>query len=132
MVTTAKKRGKKVIKVNLMLQVLEAFEGTDRIFKFDCVTGDKDHPTDRGTFLISRKSKHHVSEKYKVKMHFAMFFTDDGKAIHQYHGFAPLNMVRAAKGASDWFGSHGCIRLTENDARALFAWTPEMTKVVVS
>jgi lipoprotein-anchoring transpeptidase ErfK/SrfK len=60
-----------------------------------------------------------------------MFFSADGKAIHQYHGLVPLSVVRAAKSASDWFGSHGCVRLTEADAKALFEWTPEMTKVVV-
>jgi lipoprotein-anchoring transpeptidase ErfK/SrfK len=63
-------------------------------------------------------------------MNFAMFFSSDGKAIHQYHGILPLAVVRAAKsGVSDWFGSHGCVRLTEEDAKTLFDWTPIGTPV---
>jgi len=26
--------------------------------------------------------------------------------------------------APDWFGSHGCVCLTEEDAKTLFDWTP--------
>jgi lipoprotein-anchoring transpeptidase ErfK/SrfK len=35
------------------------------------------------------------------------------------------------KGVSDWFGSHGCLRLEEADARTLFRWTPSGTVVQV-
>ena len=31
----------------------------------------------------------------------------------------------------DSFGSHGCVRLTESDAKALFEWTPLHTLVEV-
>lgn len=44
--------GRKRIVANLALQVLEAFEGKTRVFRFECVTGDGEHPTDRGTFHI--------------------------------------------------------------------------------
>lgn len=65
-------------------------------------------------------------------MHYAMFFTRDGKAIHQYHGVVPLFAVRLLKeNISDWFGSHGCVRLSEEDARALFEWAPVQTTVRV-
>jgi L,D-transpeptidase catalytic domain len=84
------------------------------VYTFDCITGDKDHPTDKGNFFIFAKDEKHVSHKYSVKMHYAMFFTHDGKAIHQYHGPAPFWLVRGLRqDASDWFGSHGCVRLTE-------------------
>ncbi|CAN7616901.1 L,D-transpeptidase [Acidovorax sp. Leaf78] len=120
----------KTIKVNLSLQIVEAMEGLKRVFVFDCVTGDKGHPTNRGSFRISRKAHPYRSKTYDVQMDYAMFFTADGKAFHQYHGSIPLSVVRSAKSSmSDWFGSHGCVRLTQANARALYDWAPEGTMV---
>ena len=122
----------KRILVNLSEQMLEALEDGRRVYRFECVTGDEDHPTDAGRFEILRKSRDHRSRTYDVDMHYALFFTRDGKAIHQYHGALGLSLVRAARQTvSDWFGSHGCVRLTEEDARALFEWSPLRTQVFV-
>lgn len=122
----------KTIKVNLSLQTVEAMEGLKRVFVFDCVTGDESHPTDRGTFKIYEKSKIYRSRTYNVQMNYAMFFTSDKKAFHQYHGAVPLSVVRAARGKlGEWFGSHGCVRLSENDAKSLFDWAPKGTMVHV-
>jgi lipoprotein-anchoring transpeptidase ErfK/SrfK len=115
----------KIIKVNLMLQVVEAFEGSKRVFKFDCVTGDKDHPTDRGIYHIIRKPPdyRYRSHTYNVQMNYPLFFTADGKAFHQYHGPVPLSIVRMARNnITDWVGSHGCVRLAEEDAKNLYKW----------
>ncbi|MFZ5890030.1 MAG: L,D-transpeptidase [Myxococcota bacterium] len=123
---------KKRIVVDLQTQTLEAREGNVVIFKFICVTGDASHPTDPGVFHIFRKRKVHRSSKYNAQMNYAMFFTTDGKAIHQYHGVMPLSVVRTLKsGVTDWLGSHGCVRLTEEDAKALFEWAPMSTTVEV-
>jgi hypothetical protein len=55
------------------------------------------------------------------------------KALHQYHGLMPLSMVRMARSnVSDWFGSHGCVRLVQADAKALYDWAPVGTTVQVS
>lgn len=122
----------KTIKVNLAQQIVEAYEGTERIFRFECVTGDKDHPTDRGTFRILRKHHPYRSRTYNVQMDYAMFFTHDGKALHQYHGVVPLSIVRTARSSvSEWFGSHGCVRLAEADAKALYGWAAVGTTVMV-
>jgi hypothetical protein len=124
--------GGKQIVVDLASQTLEALEGGKRAFLFDCVTGDADHPTDRGTFRVIRKHHPHTSSKYHVRMDYAMFFTTDGKAIHQYHGMMPLSVVRTLKSnVSDYLGSHGCVRLVEDDARSLYEWTPIGTQVKV-
>lgn len=75
----------------------------------------------------------HVSRAYGVPMHWALFFTADGKAFHQYHGLLPLSVVRAAKeNMTDWFGSHGCVRLTEDNAKALYQWADFRTHVTIS
>lgn len=123
----------KTIKVSLMQQTVEAYEDSTRIFRFECVTGDRDHPTDRGVFKIMRKNQLYRSHTYDVPMNYAMFFTLDGKALHQYHGVVPLSVVRSVRGGvSDWFGSHGCVRLAASDAKALYGWTPVGTTVRVS
>jgi lipoprotein-anchoring transpeptidase ErfK/SrfK len=64
--------------------------------------------------------------------HYALFFTHDGKALHQYHGPVDLRAIRFMRhNVSEWFGSHGCVRLREADARALFNWSPMGTAVYV-
>ncbi|SDD89660.1 L,D-transpeptidase catalytic domain [Massilia sp. PDC64] len=56
--------------------------------------------------------------------------TADGNALHQYHGAVPLTVIRTFRGrVTEWFGSHGCVRLCEDDARALFEWAPLGTVV---
>jgi len=63
-------------------------------------------------------------------MNYAMFF-HGGEAIHQHHGFSFTLDRFFRTQVSDWFGSHGCVRLTEDDAHALFDWTPLGTVVKV-
>ena len=123
---------KKVIKVDLNAQIVEAFEGAEKIYRFECVSGDSTHPTDRGRFKVLDRYEKYRSHTYKVQMNYALFFTNDGKALHQYHGPMPLGVVRTMRNrVSEWFGSHGCVRLKEEDARALFNWSPKGTEVVV-
>ena len=123
------KKPRKLIKINLAQQMLEAYEGDALVFRFQCVSGDKDHPTGRGTFSIFRKHERYTSKTYNAKMDYAMFFTTDGKAIHQYHGPAPWPLLRAGRALTEWVGSHGCVRLQCADAKALFDWAPERTAV---
>jgi lipoprotein-anchoring transpeptidase ErfK/SrfK len=118
--------------VNLEEQTVEAFEDDHRVYDFICVTGDDDHPTDKGVFKIFRKQHPYRSKTYGVEMDYAMFFTEDGKALHQYHGPVPLNVVRTMKQeVSEWFGSHGCVRLEEEAARTLYEWATLNTKVTI-
>ena len=122
----------KVIKVDLASQLVDAYDGDERIHRFECVSGDKDHPTDRSKFKVQRKHETYRSHTYNVQMNYAMFFTADGKALHQYHGAVPLTVVRTFRSRiTEWFGSHGCVRLCEEDARALFEWAPLGTAVEV-
>ena len=119
------------IEVILSSQTLKAFDGPTVMHTFDCITGDADHPTDKGTFHVFLRDKTHVSSKYHVQMNYALFFTHDGKAIHQYHGpaFAFLRSLKLQ--GSDWVGSHGCVRLMEDDARTLYSWAHMNTTIVV-
>jgi hypothetical protein len=125
--------GTKKIVVDLGQQMLTAYAGESKVYEFPCVTGDSAHPTEPGQFRVIRKCHPYTSRTYNVPMNYAMFFTGDGKAIHQYHGPMGLGLVRSLRqgpgGAA--FGSHGCVRLTEENARAMYAWAPMGTAVVV-
>ena len=119
----------KRILVNLNRQVLFGYNGSKKVFEFDCVTGDKDHPTNVGKFKVFRKHRKYTSKTYKVPMDYAMFFTKDGKAIHQSQVVGLLSYLKYFGVES--IGSHGCVRLSEVDAKTLFKWTPLHTEVEV-
>ncbi|NTV72851.1 MAG: L,D-transpeptidase [Holophaga sp.] len=119
--------GKEIL-IDLEAQNLSAYDKKKLVYEFDVVTGDKDHPTSPGRFKIYRKENPYRSKKYNAQMDYAMFF-DGGNAIHQYHG--PFGLVSLGRGVSDWFGSHGCVRLAEENARTLYQWAPKGTAVEV-
>ena len=125
------KSKRKSIRVNISRQSLEAYENDKFVYSFDCVTGTSDHPTEPGTFSVFKKDRIHRSHKYDAQMNYAMFFSSDGKAIHQYHGSFSLARLGHAV-SSDLFGSHGCVRLAEADVRALFDWAEIGTKVIIT
>jgi lipoprotein-anchoring transpeptidase ErfK/SrfK len=120
----------KSIIVLLNRQVLVASNDGKSVFEFDCATGDSHHPTDIGRFTIIKKDRKHFSHKYKVQMDYAMFFTQDGKAIHMSHLVGPVSILKYV--GLNSFGSHGCVRLSESDAKLLFDWAPLYTVVDVA
>jgi lipoprotein-anchoring transpeptidase ErfK/SrfK len=119
----------KRIEVNLGRQVLLAYDGATKVYEFDCVSGDDDNPTPRGRFSVNRKRHPYTSHKYHVPMNHAMFFTHTGEAIHQGVAVGPLSYLKWAGISS--IGSHGCVRLSEDHATALYTWTPLGTPVHV-
>lgn len=123
---------KKIIKIDLARQKVEAWLGSHCVHRFNCLSGDKEHPTDPGTFTIFRKHHPYTSQSYGTRMDYAMFFTLDGKALHQYHGSTPLPVLRVLrKLVGRRYGSYGCVRLDEDHAKALYEWAPIGTTVHV-
>jgi hypothetical protein len=128
------KAEEKQITVNLKAQTLTATEDGKVKFTFPCVTGDKDHPTKPGKFTIYRKHEKYRSKKYDVEMPFSMFFSKDGKAIHA--GLCCVEAESFLKSmfddlGADRLGSHGCVRLSKDDAKSLFSWAENGTKVSI-
>lgn len=121
----------KKIEVDLSSQRVLAYESGTLKFAFDCVSGDSSHPTPTGAFSVIRKHHPYTSHTYRVPMNYAMFFTHTGEALHQYHGPAPWWLLRAGRSATNLVGSHGCVRLQEPDAKALYAWARVGTLVRV-
>ena len=122
--------GKQII-VDLGEQTLYAYDGATRAFAFDCTSGDAKHPTaERPTlFSVSRKEKTYRSKKYDAQMNYAMFFTSDLKAIHQSNAVAMTSIMKSW--GMNYFGSHGCVRLSESHAARLFDWTPPATPIFI-
>lgn len=123
------------IVVDLKRQKLFAYAGSVLVYEFHAVTGRRGKETDLGTHRITRKHETYTSKSYKVPMDYAMFFTPDGKAIHHSSsGWVFLRSFGKALGAEELgatLGSHGCVGLSREDARALFERTPMNTTIEV-
>lgn len=125
------RRDKKQIIVELDDQNLYAYEGGKNKFEYYSTSGDRDHPTATRPqlFHIFRKHKKYTSRTYNARMDYAMFFTYDGKAIHQSNGVWATSILKDL--GFNYFGSHGCVRLSESNAKELFEWAPMQTPVFI-
>ena len=127
---------KKITKIVVSLgrRKLQAFAGQDKLYEFDCVIGREGHETQPGTFHIFSKEKMHLSHAYgNTPMPYSMFFSKDGKAIHgtpaaalrSYAGYLGLGHLIPI------VGSHGCVGLSDDDAKTLYEVTPLHTVVQI-
>jgi lipoprotein-anchoring transpeptidase ErfK/SrfK len=116
------------IVVKLSDQTLTAYENKAEVYKFHCATGDSAHPTPQGKWRIYRKHRKYRSKKYDAQMDYAMFF-HGGYAIHMAYLVTAHSFLKSA--GFGYFGSHGCVRLSEEDAKNLFEHTPYKTWVHV-
>ena len=119
----------KKIVVNIERQILIAVHDNKRAFEYDVVTGRPNKETHPGKFAITRKYEDYTSKTYGSPMPYSMFFTDDGKAIHGTKWATLRSYLHAY--ITESVGSHGCVGLTEEDARKLFEWAPVGTPVVI-
>lgn len=122
--------GKQII-VDLDDQNLYAYEGNRLVHSFFCASGDKVHPTATwpSAHKIFRKHKVYRSKKYNAQMDFAMFLTADGKAIHQSNAVSMTSILKDF--GINQLGSHGCVRLSKENASVLFDWAPLQTTVFI-
>ena len=121
--------GLKVIYVVTDEQKLYAWEGNELVFEFDMVSGRPGKETHPGVFHISRKYEDYTSKKYGSEMPYTMFFTVDGKAIHATKWATLRSYLHAY--IYEGVGSHGCVGLTLDNAKEIFAWAPMNTRIVV-
>ena len=127
--------GEKRIEVDLASQKIYAYEGDTRVMEFTVSTG-KWNATPTGTFTIERKIK---AQK--------MSGGDKAKGTYYYLPNVPWVMFYGNKDIPWWKGysfhgaywhdnfgqpmSHGCVNMRIPEAKQLFDWTPNGTKVVV-
>ena len=120
---------KKEIQVFIEQQVLVALEDGEEVFSFDIVTGRDGKETTEGRYRIFRKHEKYTSKTYGSEMPYTMFFTKDGKAIHGTQMAALRSYLHSY--LTESVGSEGCVGLTDDNAKALFDWSPIGTPVVV-
>lgn len=82
-------------------------DGEKVLRRFRVCTGKKSTPTPQGHFHVMEKCREHKSNLYNSSMPFFLRLTLDGVGLHQ-------GPVRSRP------SSHGCIRLSREDARFLF------------
>lgn len=119
----------KQIHIYLERQILIAVENGEEIYNFDIVTGRDGKETTAGSYAIFRKHEKYVSNSYGSEMPYAMFFTEDGKAIHGTQMATLRSYLH--KYITESVGSQGCVGLTDDNAQALFEWAPMGTPVIV-
>jgi hypothetical protein len=125
---------RKRIIVYLGRQKLFAYEAGVLKYEFNCVTGRIGKETDLGEHEIFDKRHPYTSRTYNVPMNYAMFFTKDGKAIHQSTNVLArsyLMYLEAEEMVGPRIGSAGCVGLAEDDAKVLYKWAPTRTKVEI-
>lgn len=110
-------------------QKLYAWEGNELVYEFHIVSGRPGKETHPGVFAVSRKYEDYTSKTYDAPMPYSMFFTNDGKAIHGTQYATARSYLHAY--VTESVGSHGCVGLTEEDAKTLFEWAPMSTRVVI-
>jgi lipoprotein-anchoring transpeptidase ErfK/SrfK len=119
----------KQIHIYLERQILIAMENGEEVYNFDIVTGRDGKETTAGSYKIFRKHEKYVSNSYGSEMPYAMFFTEDGKAIHGTQMATLRSYLHTY--LTESVGSHGCVGLTDDNALALFEWAPMGTPVIV-
>jgi lipoprotein-anchoring transpeptidase ErfK/SrfK len=119
----------KEIHIYIERQFLIAQEDGEEIYNFDIVTGRDGKETTSGTYEIFRKHEKYTSQAYGAEMPYAMFFSEDGKAIHGTQMATLRSYLHTY--ITESVGSHGCVGLTDDNALALFEWAPMGTPVIV-
>ena len=121
--------GPKRIEVSISKQRLYAYEGEVLIYEFLCSTGTYDHPTPKGNFKVTVKSRNAWSRKYSCWMPFCLVFYGTSYTIHEL----PITSSgrRIGRYSLGRRASHGCIRLGIGDAENLFNWAEIGTPVIV-
>ena len=119
----------KEIHIYIERQILIAKENGEEIYNFDIVTGRDGKETTAGTYQIFRKHEKYTSQAYGAEMPYAMFFSEDGKAIHGTQMATLRSYLHTY--VTESVGSHGCVGLTDDNALALFEWAPMGTPVIV-
>lgn len=100
------RKGRHIV-ISLSAQRGRFMDGDMELRRFRVCTGKKSTPTPKGHFHVMEKRKEHKSNLYNSSMPFFLRLTLDGVGLHQ-------GPVRSRP------SSHGCIRMSREDARFLF------------
>lgn len=111
--------GEVIITVDIKAQTIAVFRAGYQIGAAVILYGADDYPTPIGTFPITQKKVHHISNLYNAPMPYMMRLTNDGVAIHASE--------------VEWGNAtHGCIGVPLAFAKLVFAQAKLGTKVIIT
>jgi len=111
--------------VSLDDQTMFIFEGGRIIQRFLVSTGTWGHRTPTGNFQVRNQALRAYSEKYDAWMLHWMAITPNGAyGMHSLQGTSYLRRLGSV-------ASHGCIRLSHEDAEWLYGWVESGTPVQI-
>jgi hypothetical protein len=112
-------QGEVIITVDIKAQTIAVFRAGYQIGAAVVLYGADDYPTPIGTFPITQKKVHHISNIYNAPMPYMMRLTNDGVAIH-------------ASEVAWGNATHGCIGVPLAFAKLVFAQAKLGTRVIVT
>ncbi len=115
----------KSVLLSLADQMIWVFEGETILQRFPVSTGVPGHRTPTGEFSVRNKSPRAYSNRYECYMPNWMAITSDGLyGMHALDGTSYLSRLGSV-------ASHGCIRLSHENALWLYNWTEIGTPVTI-
>ena len=115
--TAGPEQGRITIQIDKSTQRMTVYVDGEKRHVFKVSTGKSGHATPSGTFRVLVMKEMHYSRKYdNAPMPNSLFFTNRGHAIHATN--AVRNLGRPA--------SHGCIRLSPENAKLLYRLVQQM------
>jgi len=121
------------IDVDISEQKVRIMEGENVVHReMIASTGVEGHETPLGTFEIQNRGEWFFNEKYKQGAKYWVSFKDWG--IYLFHSVAMDKNQKIIPEEAAKLGtpaSHGCIRLKVEDAKWIYDYIPERTKVVI-
>ncbi len=115
---TIENKADQEVRIHLKEQLFAFYRKGELVFWGKICSGKKGMETPKGRFKVLGKNKDYVSKKYKSKMPHAVRFTNDGHFLHQ----GTIKEVPA---------SHGCVRLSSENAKRIFALVRPNDPIVV-
>jgi lipoprotein-anchoring transpeptidase ErfK/SrfK len=120
------------LRVALSNQNVTIFDSDDKIVEsFICSTGKDGEDTPVGTFTVNDKGKSFFNKTYQMGAYYWTQF--DGDFLFHSVPFdknKTINVAEAAKLGNK--ASHGCVRLSVDDAKWIYDNVPKGTKVVIN
>lgn len=137
------KKGPRRVVVNLATQRATAFEGKKAVKTMKISSGRSTNPTDQGATSIGQRDEHHRSSKYGkcTKTSGGTYESSKGQSGcrkgDKYVG-APMTYFQRFGSSDEGFhvgdvskpyASHGCVRLSKDNAKWLWDWAKSGTPV---
>lgn len=120
------------IEVDVTEQLVRIMNGEKAIKQMVASTGREGHETPLGTFEIQNRGTWFYSEKYKQGAKYWVSFK--GWGVYLFHSVAMDKDRQVIQEEAEKLGqpvSHGCVRLSTEDAKWIHDNIPEKTRVVI-